>query len=397
MTNHAAARTQRDTRIDVFRALALLTIFITHIPGNIFDRFTIKNFGFADAAEVFVLISGVAVGLAYGRRIESKGMAAITFSIWRRAWTLVRAHMMTTVATLLIFCGMAVLYGRPDILLQNNILPVIDDTERAIIGLGTFGHQLGYNNILPMYAVVLIATPAILWGMKRSMALTLACSAAVWLAAGIFQIAPPNYPGKGFWFLNPLSWQFLYTIGMAAMIHVRRGGGLPQDPFFTRVAIVYLVFALIWVNGPLSGHSTWFGLPPVLGGFDKTFLSLSRLLNVLALAYLVARWPVVSNLARTSPTNPLAILGKHALPVFVAGTVCAMAAQAIRAVYIPTLTLDLSLLAIGLMIQLAVAYSLEARGKSEAKPAVPVVGNRAPGGSPEAFVPGAVAQRVRAE
>lgn len=30
----------RDTRIDVFRALALLTIFINHVPGTIFEHFT---------------------------------------------------------------------------------------------------------------------------------------------------------------------------------------------------------------------------------------------------------------------------------------------------------------------------------------------------------------------
>ncbi len=45
----AEAKLMRDTRIDVLRALALLTIFINHVPGTIYEHFTTKNFGFSDA------------------------------------------------------------------------------------------------------------------------------------------------------------------------------------------------------------------------------------------------------------------------------------------------------------------------------------------------------------
>ncbi|TJV57002.1 MAG: hypothetical protein E5Y18_04765, partial [Mesorhizobium sp.] len=48
MTGNVPA--QRDTRIDVFRALALLTIFVNHVPGTIFEYVTHKNFGFSDSA-----------------------------------------------------------------------------------------------------------------------------------------------------------------------------------------------------------------------------------------------------------------------------------------------------------------------------------------------------------
>ena len=41
---------ERDTRIDVLRALALLMIFVDHVPGTVFELFTYKNFGFSDAA-----------------------------------------------------------------------------------------------------------------------------------------------------------------------------------------------------------------------------------------------------------------------------------------------------------------------------------------------------------
>jgi hypothetical protein len=352
-------RTERDTRIDVFRAIVLLMIFINHVPGNIYETFTLKNYGFSDAAEVFVLISGLAIGLVYGRKMQGDQWLRSALAVWRRAWVLFYTHMMTTLATLGIFCGAAVFAARGDLLDEINIGAVIDEPARALVGIGTLGHQLGYNNILPLYMALLVAAPAIIWLLRKNMALTVAASGALWLAAGIFRIAPPNYPLDGVWFLNPLSWQFLFVIGIAAMMHVGRGGALPKHPALTQISIAYLIFALVMIHSPLWGVNSWFGLPEVLGGFNKTYLSLFRLLDVLALAYLVGRWPAVSGLARLPPDHPLAILGKHSLPVFVTGTLCAMVAQVLRHLDQPSLGFDTLLIATGIAIQLAVAYFLE--------------------------------------
>ena len=57
-----------------------------------------------------------------------------------------------------------------------------------------------------------------------------------------------------------------------------------------------------------------------MGGFDKTFLSLPRLLHILALTYLVVADPGACQPGPGCPDHPLAVLGKHSLPVFVAGT-----------------------------------------------------------------------------
>lgn len=350
---------ERDTRIDVIRAIVLLMIFINHVPGNAYEAVTLKNVGFSDAAEVFVLISGMAIGLAYGPKMKGGQWVRSALAIWRRAWVLFYTHIMMTVATLAIFCGAAIFALRPDLLEMINIGPLIEDPARVVVGIGTLGHQLGYNNILPLYMLLLLATPAIMWLLNRNMVLTLAASGALWLAAGLYQIAPANYPLPGVWFLNPLSWQFLYVIGIAGMMHVRAGGSLPQHRLWTRLALAYLAGALLLIHSPLWGQVSWFGLPEVLGGFNKTFLSLARLLDVLALTYLVARWPAVSGLARTAPGHPLAILGKHSLPVFVTGTMCAMVAQVLRHLDQPSLGFDTLLLATGIATQLAVAYFLE--------------------------------------
>ncbi|MDP2781934.1 OpgC domain-containing protein, partial [Devosia sp.] len=55
----------RDLRLDMFRGVALVMIFINHVPGTLYESFTNRNFGFSDAAEAFVFMSGMAAGLAY--------------------------------------------------------------------------------------------------------------------------------------------------------------------------------------------------------------------------------------------------------------------------------------------------------------------------------------------
>ncbi len=350
---------QRDTRIDVFRALALLTIFINHIPGTVYENLTHKNFGFSDSAEAFVLISGIAVGLAYGSKFESGTRFLITLKAWRRAATLYCTHILTTIATLAIFCAAGIYLKRPDFMSFINIGPLVDDPAKAFIGLATMGHQLGYNNILSMYGVLLLMLPLFLMIASFSITAMVTLSGILWLVSGVYQIAPPNYPTDGVWFLNPLSWQFLFVIGIAGIMHVRRGGSIAFNKYLFGLSVAYILIALVWVRWPLWGIDTSLGLPMVVTGFDKTFLSLTRLAHVLALAYIIVSVPAISNLARTSVDHPLALLGKHSLPVFVAGTILAMVAQVVKVMNPGGLLDDTLLIGSGIMAQFALAYYLE--------------------------------------
>jgi hypothetical protein len=69
--------------------------------------------------------------------------------------------------------------------------------------------------------------------------------------------------------------------------------------------------------------------------------------------------PTLNSIARTSSDNPLAILGKHSLPVFIAGTLLAMVAQVMKLVNPGGLPYDALLIATGVVMQFALAYYLE--------------------------------------
>src|SRR5258707_8718224 len=83
-----AAPAKRIDGIDFWRGLALLMIFIDHVPENVFQHVTQKNFGFSDAAELFVFLSGVSVALAYGTRFFEGETAVAVRAVLRRAFTL---------------------------------------------------------------------------------------------------------------------------------------------------------------------------------------------------------------------------------------------------------------------------------------------------------------------
>ncbi|RCL01048.1 MAG: OpgC protein [Candidatus Tokpelaia sp. JSC188] len=350
---------KRDTRIDVFRALALLTIFINHVPGTIFEHITHKHFGFSDSAEVFVLISGISVGFAYGTRYHIGRRLLLTLKIWRRTFILYFAHILMTLMTLGIFCGAAIFMHHPECLLEINIAPVVTEPAKALFGIVTLGHQLGYNNILPLYIVLMFIAPLMLYIAGKNLGLLLILSGILYFIAGIYQIAPPNYPTKGLWFLNPLSWQFLFVIGFAAVIYTKKGGTLPRHPLLLITAAAYLTLSLIWVRWNFWGIDISMGLPQTLIGFNKTFISLPRLLHILSLAYVISVIPAISNWMQFGAYHPLAILGKYSLPVFITGTVLAMIAQILKKINPGGIPYDILLISSGIIVQFTVAYYLE--------------------------------------
>jgi hypothetical protein len=361
-----AAPSKRDTRLDVLRGLALITIFINHVPGQIFEHLTTKNYGFSDAAEAFVLISGIAVGIAYGSRFKIGAWFETAKKSTKRAFTLYLAHMITTFMTLALFLTGAWLFHRPGLLCEINILAVLTNPQAGIPSLLLLGHQIGYNNILPMYGALMLMIPIILLLEARSPLLALAVSGAVWLLSGIFEIAPHNMLIEGYWFLNPLSWQFLFTIGIVGMMHVRRGGKLPQHPLLMALAAGYVALSFAWVVGQLWGIGNTLaslGMPPVITGFDKTFLSLPRLLHVLALTYLVLNINAISSLLRRPEDNPLVIFGRHSLNIFVAGTILAMVGQVVLYINNGDKIVGPIFVALGVAIQFAYAYHLERKRK----------------------------------
>lgn len=363
----SSAPVPRDARLDMFRGLALVMIFINHVPGTVYENFTNRNLGFSDAAEAFVFMSGMAAGLAYSGRFHTGSLWLAIAKIWARARQLYFVHLAITMASLAIFAATALWFGQHEVLTRNNIAILFTQPLASLIGIPLMGHQLGYLNILPLYITLLLATPLFLWvGLRWPLAL-LGASVALWALAGQFRLNLPNYPTPGGWFFNPLAWQLLFVTGLLCGVAMKQGRQFfPRTQLLFVLALAWVLIVLFWVKLPpiASGGMAVLnamskaGLPFYITWFDKTFLALPRLSHALALFYVMASLGAIRHFAQTSWAAPLRLLGRQGLAVFAAGTVLSMALQAIRTPLGNDVLLDGLLLAGGLALQLGLAWAL---------------------------------------
>src|SRR5579862_6269792 len=86
--------TERDYRLDFCRGLALILIFIDHVPGNPASLWTLRKWAFCDAAEVFVLISGISSYLAYGSKLDKFGFKKCCAAVSQRLTRIYGAHLL---------------------------------------------------------------------------------------------------------------------------------------------------------------------------------------------------------------------------------------------------------------------------------------------------------------
>src|ERR1700730_17930580 len=75
---------ERELRIDLFRGLALWLIFIDHVSPDLLTWFTIRSYGFSDAAEIFIFISGYTAAFVYGRVMLASGFVVASARVLRR-------------------------------------------------------------------------------------------------------------------------------------------------------------------------------------------------------------------------------------------------------------------------------------------------------------------------
>ncbi len=362
-------RPGRDGRIDVLRGFALLTIFINHVPGTIFEQFTTRNFGFSDAAEAFVMISGVSAALAYSGAFTNAPLWPGIARIWRRAWTLYLVHLMLCFWAIAIVLAAWRFGGTMVLVLGDNFQYLLSDPYGVLVGVPTLGHQFGYVNILPLYAVLLLATPAILIAARRSPGLTLAGSIIIWCVAGLHRFDLPAYPLEGGWFFNPFSWQLLFVLGILTGISLKHGQRfVPVSRSLAIASWGFLAFALVWLKwaalgafiNEALGWASVHGVPWLFVAFDKTYVSLPRLLHIIALAYAVSTLPWLRAFCDRPVMAPLAVMGRQALPVFALGTLLSFVARAVKEVAIvPSATLDTVLIAGGVVAMVVFAATLD--------------------------------------
>lgn len=322
------AFTERNTTIDFWRGLVLVIIFVNHIPGNLIEHITPRNFGFSDSTEAFIFISGLAVALVYYPKIPAGSMFDVIKRCVLRSFELYRMHLLLTACAIALFSIGYELSEDIGLIEEHGRSTVFGDTAKGVTGILLLGHQLGYFNILPLYVALMLWAPVALILARIHVLLALAVSGAIYLLARIGVLSLPSWPEPGTWFFNPFAWQLLFTVGVVTGISLL-GKAIPYSRALVLGAFLLLGLSLVITTAGFGFLPELPHTASVLFDLAKHDLGIGRLLHFMALAYVLTQFCVGGILKRTFIGPDLIRLGQNSLAIFAAGSLLSALGQVI--------------------------------------------------------------------
>jgi hypothetical protein len=329
MHSPVVVTTGRDLRLDLFRGIALWLIFLDHIPSNVVSWLTIRNYGFSDATEIFIFISGYTAAFVYGKAMQERGFIVSGARILRRAWQIYIAHIFLFAIYMAEISYVATSFENPLYAEEMNILDFMKQPDQTIVQALLLKFKPVNMDVLPLYIILLLLFPMTLWLLRRAPTIALGASAALYVLAWQFNLNLPAYP-EGVWYFNPFAWQLLFVFGAwCAMGGAVRLGPVLSSPVTVAIAVGYLVFAFVitmtWYFPRLT-HFMPIWLEELIYPIDKTNLDVLRFAHFLALAAIVVRfvprtWPMLNSPA----FYPAILCGQHSLEIFCLGVFLAFA------------------------------------------------------------------------
>lgn len=346
--------------IDFWRGVALVMIFINHIPGLDYSAFTLRQFSISDAAELFVFLAGCSLAFVANGGSRAKPVGQVIMRLLIRTFEIWRAQIVTISIAIAMLAASAIYFTDPLLLEWHGAGPAFSDTVRSSIGLVLLTYQIGYFNILPLYVVLLLFATVFILLSRWSLALALAASVALYVITLTYQLKLPSWPAEGAWFFNPLSWQLLIVLGFLAITAQRHMPAFPAlvERLWPLAAVILVAgAAIVWIDyrpdPMLVPQPRYFFL------FDKEYLSPVRILSMIALAIaFYPAFPVISG--RLGPVvRYCSSLGRNSLPVFCMASLLALAGQIVRYIGEPTFLLDTAIVITGLLLLRVTAWIAE--------------------------------------
>jgi len=245
----------RDLRFDFLRGFAVLAMVVDHIGGpSWLYALTGGNKFYTSAAEAFIFISGLLVGIVYGRVALRDGLEAGMSRALRRAGVL---YLLTVSVTLplLVISELLELPWATGVYLH--------DPLAIIVGVLTLHRTYYLIDVMLLYTLLLALAPVALYLLVRGQTrVLLAASWLLWLA---FQIAPDQaeipWPIVGNYLFFFSAWQVLFFTAMVLGFHRDRLARW----FPPRVQRVLLVLSGLGFAGLVVlyrlGDSVWQWLP----------------------------------------------------------------------------------------------------------------------------------------
>ena len=376
----SATATDRDLRLDLFRGLALWLIFLDHIPSNAVSWITIRNYGFSDATEIFVFISGYTAAFVYGRAMLNSGFVIASARILRRVWQIYVAHVFLFTIFLAEISYVATRFENPLYSEEMGIMDFLKQPDVTIVQALILRFRPVNMDVLPLYIVLMLFLPLILWLMKWRADVTLALSVLLYALTWHFDLYLSAYP-NGVWFFNPFAWQLLFVFGAwCALGGAQRMSRILSSNLTLWICIGYLFFgfviAMIWNFPAQLGHLMPKWLENWMYPVNKTDLDVIRFAHFLALAAITVRflpkhWPPL----RSAWLRPLILCGQHSLEIFCLGIFLAFAGHFVLAEVSGGAVMQVLVSLAGILIMCGMAWVISWYKRSADKDAKKGIGN----------------------
>lgn len=304
----------RDVRIDFVRGLALLFMFVEHVPETVLRYLTPAAACIASCTDAFIIISGYVCGIAFGKTMDRRGLPACWLRVAKRCFLLYGAH----VATLLAVYGLLVLFSAEALLNPP--------AENLIVKAASMQWMPLHFSVLSVYITLLAVAPGLIWLLKNRPALGVVASLGVYLLVQVFPQLSGIFAkhGPGVW-INPLAWQLLYALGAWFGVRKIQGrGSIPEVKSLLIAATLVTAAGCAWklarfiIHADIGGIGSWLGMPGVLLPIpEKGNLSPLRLISALATGYVILAalrrsWRRIHQWL----IAPIAACGRHSLLIF---------------------------------------------------------------------------------
>lgn len=371
---------ERELRLDLFRGLALWLIFLDHLPNNILAWLTLRNYGFSDATEIFIFISGYTAAFVYGRAMLNSGFVIASARILRRVWQIYVEHVFLFTIFLAEISYVATRFENPLYSEEMGIMDFLKQPDVTIVQALILRFRPVNMDVLPLYIVLMLFLPLILWLMKWRADVTLALSVLLYALTWHFDLYLSAYP-NGVWFFNPFAWQLLFVFGAwCALGGAQRMSRILSSNLTLWICIGYLFFgfviAMIWNFPAQLGHLMPKWLENWMYPVNKTDLDVIRFAHFLALAAITVRflpkhWPPL----RSAWLRPLILCGQHSLEIFCLGIFLAFAGHFVLAEVSGGAVMQVLVSLAGILIMCGMAWVISWYKRSADKDAKKGIGN----------------------
>lgn len=373
----------RDLRLDLFRGVANWAIYLDHIPDNVVNWITTRNYGFSDAADLFVFISGYTASFVYARMMLERGFIVGATRLTKRVWQLYMAHIILFVIYIASISYLALRFGDSELVNEFNVVGLIDNATETL-RQGLFLKFKPVNlDVLPLYIVLMGLFPPVLWLMLRQPNWTMVAAIALWLVSRQTGWNLPAYP-VGTWYFNPFAWQVLFIFGAwCALGGARQSAAVIMHPATLWFCIAYMILALVMT---MAGKFPAFGdlfpqwLYSTFNPNDKTNLAPYRFLHFIVIVILVIRfvpkdWPGLE----WKIFDPLVVCGQQSLAVFCVGVFLSFVAHFQLTMSSGSLLAQIFVSVTGIAIMTIVAYYISwSKRQDKPLPKTPPANPQAP-------------------